>query len=213
MGHLGVVTGRVRRLMGAGAVAALLLTFASPAEAKDMNVSGTHTFEGTFAPSDSVCDPQTVNGVDLVAGGSGDWAPLGAVTFTMAICPVLDPAHFGPVPWSTYLVADGRFTATTSKGELTGEFVEGWSGNPEHMVFEIVSGSGELEGATGSLTFDNTGHFVWSGSGQVAGTVVLPERRPTSRGDCLHGGWRDLVDDEGHAFPNQGLCVAWISRA
>lgn len=34
-------------------------------------------------------------------------------------------------------------------------------------------------------------------------------RRPHSEGACKHGGWRDLRDDEGRLFRNQGRCVAW----
>jgi hypothetical protein len=37
-------------------------------------------------------------------------------------------------------------------------------------------------------------------------------RVPTTRADCMHGGWRDLVDDQGRQFRNQGDCVRFVLR-
>jgi len=35
-------------------------------------------------------------------------------------------------------------------------------------------------------------------------------RVPTSREECMHGGWRRLVDDRGRPFRNQGDCVSFV---
>ena len=40
-----------------------------------------------------------------------------------------------------------------------------------------------------------------------------PPRVPGSPDDCKHGGWRDLVDDEGRPFANQGGCIGYAHAA
>jgi hypothetical protein len=33
---------------------------------------------------------------------------------------------------------------------------------------------------------------------------------PQSKSDCKHGGWKNLADDEGRPFRNQGQCVSFV---
>jgi hypothetical protein len=40
--------------------------------------------------------------------------------------------------------------------------------------------------------------------------TVLP-RMPQSKDDCNNGGWKDLVDDRGRPFKNQGDCVSFVA--
>jgi acetyl esterase/lipase len=35
---------------------------------------------------------------------------------------------------------------------------------------------------------------------------------PTSKADCKHGGWRNVVSDRGQSFRNQGQCVSFVAR-
>lgn len=40
----------------------------------------------------------------------------------------------------------------------------------------------------------------------------LPFATPTRKGDCRRGGWREVRDDAGRPFRNQGRCVSFVVR-
>lgn len=44
------------------------------------------------------------------------------------------------------------------------------------------------------------------------GVEVAPPRTPLAKADCKRGGWRDLVDDEGRPFRNQGRCIVFANH-
>jgi hypothetical protein len=44
-------------------------------------------------------------------------------------------------------------------------------------------------------------------------TMAEPEPAiPRTADDCRNGGWRELVDDTGHPFTNQGDCIRFVDR-
>jgi hypothetical protein len=38
-------------------------------------------------------------------------------------------------------------------------------------------------------------------------------RTPATKDECRHDGWRQLVDDQGQAFPNQGQCISFVNHS
>jgi virginiamycin B lyase len=67
-----------------------------------------------------------------------------------------------------------------------------------------VPGQGITSGPDGSVWFTGS-----SGTDPRIGRVRLAPA-PLTRRDCLHDGWRHLVDASGHPFRNQGQCVAFV---
>lgn len=198
---------RVVRCVSALAVAAGLALAgpAAPASAVEVAVSGDLELHGDLGWCGSPW-----NGLGLVVDGSGALAGLGDVDAHVQFC----LEHVGPTPTRPYApfdVVSGSFTLTTDRGTVTGDVVGGHAPNPTRLVLDVTGGTADFVGATGSLQFDGEvvpGELVaWRGP--ITGTIDLPDR-PESPDDCMHGGWRDLVDDAGRPFANQGLCVAWV---
>ena len=79
-----------------------------------------------------------------------------------------------------------------------------------------------LEGIFGSPPYDCTVRddcvvavvgFVGAVSGPLVGakaSISFRPEVPTSRADCLNGGWRSLANDQGQSFGNQGLCLRHV---
>ena len=78
----------------------------------------------------------------------------------------------------------------------------------------MTGGTGDFVGAAGTLEYDAGSDWTEEGfvhEGSFTGTITLPDR-PQSPDDCKGEGWRDLVDDAGQPFRNQGQCVSWASH-
>ena len=67
------------------------------------------------------------------------------------------------------------------------------------------SGSGGLVAATDALTIGYDG-TTWTYDFE-------PFRGPASKDDCKDGGWKNLRDENGEPFKNQGQCVSYANRA
>jgi hypothetical protein len=130
-----------------------------------------------------------------VARRGGTWTGLGASTFNLDYCVTLQPGGQSP------LVGTVGGTAEPE-------------GYPAHYELTTTGGTGAFDRASGDLVFeafwDGELAPVFSIHGTVSGTVAVPPAVPTTRDDCLHGGWRGLADDTGQPFRNQGACVAWV---
>lgn len=197
----------LRRASAVVVVAGLALAGpVAPASAEEIAVSGELEIHGQLG----VCgSPPT--GLRLTVDGSGTLTGLGEVDAHVEFC----IEHVGPTPSRPYApfdVVSGSFSLTTDRGTVSGDVVGGYSPNPTRLVLDVTGGTGDFVGATGSLQFDGETEpapalFVWRGP--ITGTIDVPDR-PESPDDCRDGGWRDLVDDTGRPFANQGLCVAWV---
>jgi hypothetical protein len=44
----------------------------------------------------------------------------------------------------------------------------------------------------------------------AAAPISFGAATPTSKADCKNGGWRDLANDQGQPFRNQGQCVSFV---
>lgn len=149
-----------------------------------------------------------------VVNAGGDWSELGTSTFVLDFCTANDQ---GGNHWPIY---NASFTITAADGgTLTGTmsgFVEASGTGPEfplHFTLAVTGGTGRLAGATGSIAMEGAfGLGALTVHGTVDGTVTLPPPTPSSADDCKQGGWRNLVDDRGEGFPNQGQCVSWAQQ-
>lgn len=199
-----------RRIVAAvvAVVVAAVFGVAPAAGATELSVSGSFTATGNFSSTPDCMTFRTWH------DGGGDWTGLGTTTFHLDYCVELDALS----EWSPLA---GTFTIAAGDGSLTGDAVgrvsnaRGPDGFPAEYELTITGGTGDYRQASGSLTID----AVWNGNvipvlameGTVAGTVVIPPPTPASRGDCMGDGWRDLGDDDGTPFRNQGECIAWVS--
>jgi len=75
-----------------------------------------------------------------------------------------------------------------------------------------------LAGGTPTPTAGSTTVFPFAIRGfelNVAATLAAaappPPPTPTSKDDCLNGGWQSLTDDQGTAFANEGDCVSFVA--
>lgn len=212
-GTAGVSTGGdmgYRRITSAGARLVALLVVAVgvlgatalPAGAADAEVTGDWTATGQLL---SGC-----GAFHQIVDGTGDWTTLGTSALHLDFC----IAGVGVGEWP----AAGTFSIGTATGGLTGD-LSGWvktqvaepEGYPLHLVLSVTGGSGDLTGATGELVLDGWfGLGALTAFGTVSGSLTLPDPMPQSKDDCKQGGWRDLVDDQGEPFRNQGHCIAWV---
>ena len=70
------------------------------------------------------------------------------------------------------------------------------------------TGSDRHRGVPGDPAPETLGHgFLIDGVSVVAFSLA------TSAASCRDSGWRDLRDDAGRSFRNQGDCVSWVQRA
>jgi hypothetical protein len=55
------------------------------------------------------------------------------------------------------------------------------------------------------------GQLLAAGGAQVATTpITFGPFTPASKDHCKNGGWRDLANDRGQPFRNQGQCVSYV---
>jgi hypothetical protein len=62
----------------------------------------------------------------------------------------------------------------------------------------------------GGPTFEE-GLFASSEDGGVQRLVVETGPTPATKADCKRGGWRQLANDQGQPFRNQGACVRFVT--
>ena len=193
--------------VGVGAPASAAPAGGNPGpDAHELVVSGSFTGTGNFSSTTECPSFQTWH------DAGGDWTALGAVTFRLDYCVELSTTEPSPL--------SGTFTITAPAGTLTGTVtgevaeVAGPEGFPASYTLTVTGGTGTYARAGGTLTLA----AVWDGevipvfaiSGTVSGTVTLAAPTPTSARDCRHGGWRDLADDAGRPFRNQGACIRYV---
>ena len=87
-------------------------------------------------------------------------------------------------------------------------------------VYVVTNWKGALSGGTGV-------HFAFRAEPAVGDTFPVPSndarftvdmsatlaQLPTSKSDCKKGGWRNLDNDKGKPFKNQGACVSFVAKS
>ena len=58
----------------------------------------------------------------------------------------------------------------------------------------------------------NPSYVVETDGVDFNGTTYNFETIPLAKDDCKNGGWQNLTDANGHAFPNQGQCVSYFNH-
>jgi hypothetical protein len=179
---MGVRTYRLALALLASLVAAAVITApgAGAGPAQDSVVgSGTAGFYGTFS-------------IDARSGPSGE-APTGSVVVSGSV------SFNGPV---TCLAVNGNVAVlnidTAQFGIITMEVTDG---TPD--IIDAIPTSR----APGDCSPFAGGVVGVVETGNIAVVDAPPLALPTTKRDCFRGGWRDLVDDQGRPFRNQGQCV------
>lgn len=183
---------------------------ATTAGGEELAVAGPFSATGTFE-STSEC-----SAFHTIHDGEGSWTGLGDVTFVLDYCVVLGSGT-APSPLSGTIAitaAEGTVTGTV-EGSVAG--VGGPEGYPAQYTATITGGTGAYEAATGTLelagVWDDPQIPVRSMHGTVAGALELPPSdlpHPSSIRDCLRGGWRNFVDDDGEAFDGPWDCIIYV---
>jgi len=205
----------LRRVLVAVLAVVAVLAPAGLAEAQtttEVPVSGTFTATGVI--SDCGRGPGILR---FVFDGTGDLAPFGPTESRFDVC-TDSSGGVDPTP----IVSGSTFTITAAGGTLTGDVTGTGSsfsptpqGFPFHNILTVTGGTGVFAGATGTLFIDGfvvvvSGTPPLRSTGTVSGTLVLRSLTPHSKAECKQGGWRDLVDEGGQSFRNQGQCVSYV---
>jgi hypothetical protein len=134
--------------------------------------------------------------------------PSGNVSFTLVL-PVPPPGGVpigGPVTClgvSGNRAVIGFVDTTTGFPAITVEVVDnGPTGSPPDTF-------GAAPFPTDCLSDPDIDPFPLD-SGDI---VVHDATTPSTKEDCKNGGWRNLTDDQGEPFGNQGLCEAFVLRS
>jgi hypothetical protein len=107
------------------------------------------------------------------------------------------------------------FTVDASAIPLSGEVIAFRDGTP---IDQPCDGPGVAEPdpcieSSGPVGTDGDHQIViLSSHASVWHLGYAASRTPTTKDDCKNGGWRDVRDDGGDPFKNQGDCVSWVAR-
>jgi hypothetical protein len=200
----------MRKLVINLVVVSALLVLSMPAAEASLSVPVTGSFTATGSLSGSC--PPTALSLHQVVDGTSSLSPPGPSSFHLDFCIASPP---GGLDWP--VLTGATFSLTTPQGTLAGSmggFVQANNqtpnGFPLHLLLIVASGTGALQGATGTVVLD--GFFsvgAVTATGTVSGTLTLPTPTPKNKNECKHDGWRNLADDHGQPFKNQGQCVSW----
>jgi hypothetical protein len=161
---------------------------------------------------------EVVTGTATTSGGNGTTTTdfvysspgvLGSGTIHFDF--VLVPVPFGFQTQGTGVLT--RSDGATLTGTETGTVDLSTTPFPVVIRFTVTSGTGGLAGVTGEIVLTGTSR----GPGTVGevftmtGTLTTPV--PTDKDQCKNGGWRNLADDQGQPFKNQGQCVSFVMPA
>jgi hypothetical protein len=142
-------------------------------------------------------------------------APCGFTTlvFEPYQNPLMGP--IAPNAWQNWNVESGFFwstrTVTCSNGTVTGT-----SGGPAIYTIAQVSTmcpSAVVVGFGVNIGSNNPGYVVRTDGFNFNGTTYdFQLNTPTSKDQCKDGGFVNVTDAQGNAFPNQGQCVAFFEH-
>jgi outer membrane protein assembly factor BamB len=159
-------------------------------------VNGSYTGTVEFHQNVPGC---SAGGLELALTGSGTIAPFGVSSFALTFCgapghdqfalTATDGTVTGPVTHLTLSVIRELFTA--------------------HFEVAITGGTGRYAHASGNLTSDLSSFNGAPTEGSMSGTVAFGAPTPTAKAECMNGGWRNLSDNTGVPFKNQGTCIAF----
>jgi hypothetical protein len=185
-----------RALVGLVAALTMAVFMIASAEAATEVVTGTATTSGGNGTTTT----------DFVYSSPG---VLGSGTIHFDF--VLVPVPFGFQTQGTGVLT--RSDGATLTGTETGTVDLSTTPFPVVIRFTVTSGTGGLAGMTGEIVLTGTSR----GPGTVGevftmtGTLTTPV--PTDKDQCKNGGWRNLADDQGQPFKNQGQCVSFVMPA
>jgi hypothetical protein len=185
-----------RALLGLVAALMVAMFMVASAEAATEVVTGTATTSG----GDGTTTTDFVYSSPGVLGS-------GTIHFDFVLIPV--PSGFRTQGTGVLTRSDGATLTGTEEGTVD------LSTTPFPVVirFTATSGTGGLAGVTGEIVLTGTSR----GPGAVGdvftmtGTLTTPV--PTDKDQCKNGGWRNLADDQGQPFKNQGQCVSFVMPA
>ena len=148
-------------------------------------------------PNTGLVDGQTVT--VLGSGFESVSFSIGIFLCSSAVGSVSDPDNIADV------IAHCDFDTLTDSGSIT----EGAFTTMLTVREVITTMTGE--------TFDCTEapgcvvHAANPSGPRASAPITFGPDVPTTTADCKNGGWRDLANDDGQPFRNQGGCVAWVA--
>jgi hypothetical protein len=125
---------------------------------------------------------------------TGVWLNTGNLLGTSSASTTVDTSQ---LPGGTFYSSMASATAMYGNYTVTG--------------IQFVADAGWMFPNGQSVVVDNT--LINSTLFTYEVPVVQPPAAtvPTTRQECMNGGWRNLADANGHTFKNQGDCVSYVS--
>jgi hypothetical protein len=144
-------------------------------------------------------------------GETGTFDNEGPFTFNSTrpvVVTVTDEACYGD---EFRLYDNGSVVGDTSPVPDPGSDCLGDAIDPDQALTDSGYSSGTFRLATGahSLRIQVT-DSPFTGGGAYLRVDAAPAQTPTSKVDCKKGGWRNLANDQGQLFRNQGQCVSYV---
>lgn len=131
---------------------------------------------------------------------------------TTAVSSSLNPSSTGQPVTFTATVAPGAGATGSPSGTVT--FMDGATtlGSAPLSAGTATFSTSSLGAGNHTITAVYGGDANFSTSTSPALVQAVINRMPADRQDCFNDGWRNLTDDSGRPFQNQGDCVAFASR-
>jgi hypothetical protein len=121
-----------------------------------------------------------------------------------------------PSIWQQWNAASGLYWSTHTI-VCSGGTVLGTPGGPATYTLDMIRTlcpEANVAGFGVNIGSNNPGYVVRTDGFDFNGTVYDFQltNTPSSKDDCKDGGWRNLTDNDGNAFKNQGQCVAFANH-
>ena len=115
-----------------------------------------------------------------------------------------------PTAAGVYYLAISSFLnpPTSDAGEIFTNFVFDPANDLTVGLPGPPGGSSPVSGWLGGGGYDGTYSIVLTGAEPCGPAVAMP----ATKDECKRDGWRNLTDDEGSQFKNQGACVAFVNH-
>lgn len=153
-------------------------------------------------------DPSYQLLVDLNGAATG-----GFTTF------VYEPYQNGvvtPDVWQQWDVDAGQMWSSRSFTEETCVVIAGGGGAPFYTLtgLQAICPNAVVVGFGVNIGSNNPGYDVYTDGVNFNGTVYDFElaNEPKSKDDCKKDGYKDMTDENGQAFKNQGQCVSYFNQ-
>lgn len=121
-----------------------------------------------------------------------------------------------PGAWQYWDVTSGQFWSSKTVTDGSCSLTAGSGGAPFYTLADVAKmcPNAVVLGFGVNIGSYNPNYVVETDAVDFNGTTYNFEltNTPTSKEQCKNGGYQNLTDDNGNAFPNQGQCVSYFNH-